>query len=246
MKTGTHKKYTEQAKRGIKGEAFFESLISEYSLPNQIVGLKDLGIDYICQWVYEDKPSWILYGVQVKTFSPGKRTGPKFIETEKRGFNRLNKYRISNPNLKVDDRTLCYWQSLGMPVYLFAICDQGQKLDCYYRRYTPDLTKDKIDVSKIDSYSSFYKVNDNASFIAFADAKKREGGFARDLFIDYIRWNYFKGFIAYVDPRTIGLNQFPPQARTIFGDLFDIYKDRICETYNFTKGFLEKRCGGDS
>jgi hypothetical protein len=64
-----YKKYTAQAKAGIKGEAFFEALVSDYSLPHHIVGLKDVGIDYICEWVYGDKPTGLLYAVQVKTLS---------------------------------------------------------------------------------------------------------------------------------------------------------------------------------
>lgn len=63
MGNNQYKKYTAQAKAGIKGEAFFEALISDYSLPHHIVGSKDLGIDYICEWVYGDKPTGILYAV---------------------------------------------------------------------------------------------------------------------------------------------------------------------------------------
>ncbi|MGH8067350.1 MAG: hypothetical protein ACRERE_19385 [Candidatus Entotheonellia bacterium] len=62
----SYKRYTIQAKRWIKGEAFFEALISDYSLPHHIVSPKDVGIDYICEWVYGDRPTGILYAVQVK------------------------------------------------------------------------------------------------------------------------------------------------------------------------------------
>ncbi len=57
MTDSGYKKYTAQAKAGIKGESFFEALVSDYSLPHHIVGLKDIGIDYICEWVYGDKPT---------------------------------------------------------------------------------------------------------------------------------------------------------------------------------------------
>ena len=46
MSEEEYKKYTLQARRGIKGEAFFEALISDYCIPHQIVGPKDIGIDY--------------------------------------------------------------------------------------------------------------------------------------------------------------------------------------------------------
>jgi len=72
MASDDYKKYTIQAKRGIKGEAFFELLVSDYSLPHQVVGPKDIGIDYFCEWVYGDRPTGILYAVQVKTFSEEK------------------------------------------------------------------------------------------------------------------------------------------------------------------------------
>jgi len=69
MTNSDYKKYTAQAKAAIKGEAFFEALISDYSIPHHVVGLKDVGIDYFCEWVYGDKPTGILYAVQVKTLS---------------------------------------------------------------------------------------------------------------------------------------------------------------------------------
>ena len=69
MVDSDYKKYTAQAKAAIKGEAFFETLVSDYSVPHRIKGPKDVGIDYICEWVYGDKPTGILYAVQVKTFS---------------------------------------------------------------------------------------------------------------------------------------------------------------------------------
>lgn len=232
MDENGYKKYTIQARIGIKGEAFFESLISEHSLPNQIVGPKDIGIDYICQWVYKDKPTQILYAVQVKTFSI-ETAKPKFTEVDER-LNLLEKYQINYEKLAIDNKTLSYWQTLGIPVYLFAICYQEAKIDCYYKRFTPVLTKDNKDQSQ----ESFYKVNRNNSFIAFAVPKKRIGGFARDLFIDYIRWNYYKGSIAYLNPRDIGLNQFPDA--NIFPELFQEYQVKIIATYNKTKSYIEQ------
>ena len=58
-----YKQYTIQAKRGIKGEAYFESLISDYSIPHRVSGPKDVGIDYFCEWVFDDRPTgcYLLY-----------------------------------------------------------------------------------------------------------------------------------------------------------------------------------------
>ena len=240
MNNDTYKKYTIQAKRGIKGEAFFESLVSDYSLPHRIVGPKDLGIDYICEWVYGDRPTGILYAVQIKTFTQ-KTAKPQFVEIDRK-LNGLHKYRIANPNLTIDEKTLHYWQGLGMPVYLFAIvqtsADTGdrERLDCYYKRFTRVLTTNTKQ-EELD----FYKVNDGTSFIAFADPNERKLGFARDLFIDYIKWSYYKGSIVYLKPRTIGLNQFAADD-SVFIDILREYSERVCFTYTKTRDFLEKYC----
>lgn len=239
MNQDTYKKYTLQAKRGIKGEAFFESLISEYSIPHSIVGPKDVGVDYICEWVHGYEPTGILFAVQIKTFSE-ETASPKFVEVEAR-LNGLQKYMISNPHLKIDKKTLHYWKGLGMPVYLFAIVQTTdntghENMDCYYKRFTQVLTTG----TKQDGLG-FYKVNRGMSFIAFADEHKKIQGFARDLFIDYIRWSYHKGSITYLNPRSIGLNQFPEE-NSLFQDMVKEYREQVCATYSRTRDFLEMFC----
>lgn len=231
-----YKKYTLQAKRGIKGESFFESLVSDYCLPHQIVGPKDLGIDYICEWIYGDKPTGVLFAVQIKTFSE-ETAIPNLVDKNDR-LNQLEKYEIKNSNFKkINEKTLYYWKGLGIPVYLFAICiNSNGDLDCYYKRLTASLTKD-IDMETFNCYSDFFKVNDGNLFRAYKDPEKKIGGFARDLFIDYIRWNYYKGSIAYLSPRDMGLEQFPED--NIFPELFDEYKDKIIPTYLKTRSYLE-------
>jgi hypothetical protein len=85
-----YKKYTIQAKTCVKGEAFFESLLSDYCIPHKVTGTKDIGIDYFCEWVYENKPSGVLFAVQVKTFSE-KSAKPKLVDSMDRN-NHLCKY----------------------------------------------------------------------------------------------------------------------------------------------------------
>jgi hypothetical protein len=216
-------------------------LISDYSIPHHIVGPKDIGIDYICEWTYGDKPTGVLYAVQVKTF-PESNAKPKLIDEVQ--LNGLKKYGISNQHLIIDDRTLQYWKGLGIPVYLVAIIQSEalsneQRLNCYYKRFTPVLTG-STEQKKLD----FSKVNDGTSFIAFAHPTENALGFARDLYIDYMRWSYYKGFITYLPPKTIGLNQFPDEDG-VFVDLFKDYKDRVCLTYTKTKSFLEQHCRAD-
>jgi len=226
MNNDEYKKYTIQAKRGIKGEAFLESLVSDYCLPHQVVGPKDIGIDYICEWVHGDKPTGILFAVQVKTFSED-TAKPKFIEVDNK-LNKLCKYDICNSNLIIDENTLHYWRGLGMPVYLFAIIQRltdkkEERLDCYYKRFTQILTKEEWP-EKSDFYREFYKVNKGNLFIAFKNPVIRKYGFARDLFIDHVRCCYCKGSIIYMDPHSVGLKQFPKFA--LFKDLFQEYKEQ--------------------
>jgi hypothetical protein len=236
MKSSSNKKYTEQAQRCIKGESFFESIISEFAIPHHIVGQKDIGIDYICEWVFGDKPTGVLFAVQIKTFA---HSSAKINFKVKNGQNRLDEYKISNPNFKIDIDTLKYWQGLGMPAFLFAVLDDDDgKLKCFYKRYTSILTKDEISLSGFDYQDKFYKVSEDVRFKAFADMKERTNGFARDLFIDHIRWNYFKGSIVYLNPRSLGLKQFPED--NIFPELFNEYKDKISLTYSKTEKYLRK------
>jgi hypothetical protein len=51
-----------------------------------------------------------------------------------------------------------------------------------------------------------------------------------DLFIDYTRWNYFKGSITYLNPRKLGLQEFPEEG--VFVDFFAEYYQQIINTYN--------------
>ena len=138
-----YKKYTAQAKAAIKGEAFFESIVSDYSIPHHISGPKDIGIDYFCEWVYGDKPSGILYAVQVKTLA--KRNVKIKSLGINTGLNELAKFDINNQHLHINAITLDYWRGLGIPVYLFAVIysdssDESEKIDCYYKRFTQSLT----------------------------------------------------------------------------------------------------------
>jgi hypothetical protein len=231
-----YKKYTAQAKASIKGEAFFEALVSDYSVPHHIVGPKDVGIDYICEWVYGDRPTGILYAVQVKTLSV-RNVRLKNLGRKER-YNELEEYEIVNSNLYIDDRTLQYWRGFGMPVYLFVIIyseplDQGGQLDCFYKRFTVVLT-----TPRTQEQENFYKVNNGTAFLAFADQQSKKYGFARDLFIDLIRCSYYKGSISYISPRTIGLEQFPDED-TVFGDLLMEYHENVYASYAKTRHFLD-------
>jgi hypothetical protein len=241
MNFDDYKKYTIQAKTGIKGEAFFELLLSEHALPHRIVGSKDIGIDYICEWTYGDKPTGILFAVQVKTFAE-KIATPEFVDIHTT-HNGLKRYRICNPKLKIDAKTLNYWKGLGIPVFLFAVVVKAtsQEMNCFYRRYTPLLTSTSADPCG-KYYEWFYLANEGVSFHAFKDASRRTQGFARDLFIDHVRCSYAKGSISYLNPRTMGLNQF--KADAVFNDLFKEYEEPIRSAYENTGKYLKALARG--
>lgn len=236
----SYKHYKPEAKIGIKGESFFETLISEYCIPHHITGPKDIGIDYICEWVHADKPSGILFAVQVKTST--KENVKMIPDNTGNALNNLPKYEIKNINFKITPADLCYWKGLGIPFYLFVIIEQKnsdgtKKLDCYYKRFTPILTRELVIDKSKDFKKEFYQVNKGSSFIAFNYEEKREGGFARDLFFDHVRCCYHKGTIALFDPTLMGLKTFPRKA--VYEDLFDSYKNQICSVYEETKRFLK-------
>lgn len=241
MKDIKNKEFTAQAKASIKGEAFFESLVSDYSIPHHIVGLKDVGIDYICEWVYGDRPTGILYAVQVKTFSQP-NFSKKYVKANGLDSrNQLDKYRIKHNLLNIRVTTQEYWRGLGIPIYLFVIvCSKTQghynTFDCYYKRFTSILTAN----NKQDG-EYFYRVNKGTTFLAFADQQDRKGGFARDLFVDLIRCYYSKGLIFYISPQKIGLEQFPEQ-NAVFKGVINEYRESICNTYKKTKSLLETMC----
>jgi hypothetical protein len=115
-----------------------------------------------------------------------------------------------------------------MPVYLFAVLESAANgegsLDCYYKRFTAYLAKDVVD-DQVEFYKEFYRVNEGTLFLAFGPLGKRNCGFARDLFIDHVRWSYYRGQIDYPNPQAIGISRWGP--RSVFLDLFDRYEDRI-------------------
>ena len=237
MTGSDYKKYTTQAKAAIKGEAFFEALVSDYSIPHHVVGLKDVGIDYICEWVFGDKPTGVLFAVQVKTLS-ARYAKPESLGINK-GHNELNSFKITNHHLDIDEKTLKYWRGLGMPVYLFAIIypaleGHGEQLNCYYKRFTRVLT-----TNKTQEEECFYQVNRDTNFLAFVDPVSNRFGFARDLYIDLMRCLYYKGSISYISPRTLGLEQFP-ESDVVINDLFKEYEDNIYKTIEQTEELIEQ------
>ena len=231
-------KYAANAKTCIKGEAFFESLIAEYAIPHHIEGPKDIGVDYICEWANGDAPTGILFAAQVKTYEVKKKSAPKSMGVINPTHNALEAFSICNTNLTIKQSTLDYWTGLGLPAYLFVVALTKGGRSLYYKRYS------RILIDHIDPKGEhFYRVDDNAHrFKAFAKEETRvQGfqGFARDLFVDLMRWSYSKGSIAWVNPRKLGLLQFPEE-ENVFDEFVETYKLQITETYSNMKKHLKK------
>jgi hypothetical protein len=239
MADDDYKKYTESARRGIKGEAFFESLVVDHAIPHRIARQNDLGIDFLCEWIDRDRPSGILFLAQVKTTTS---------DVVKSGFvcrsrlNGLNMYTLTGAD-KVDDRTINYWKGLGLPAFLFYVIENRSngRLDCYHKRYTPLLDGFPGPDDETGS-KAFYLVNNGAIFLAFADAQNEIGGFARDLIIDYARLSYSKGHIVQLTPSQLGFWPFPnkenPDVVRYFGELVRWHRAKIQETCEWTTDLL--------
>ena len=175
---------------------------------NKIVGHRDIGVDYICEWLNGDTPSRILFGVQVKT------TERKDIELTPKGVNRrlneLSKFEIKPPAFDIEPKTIEYWNGLNIPLYLFLVKkNKEDSFDCYYSRLTPILHKSDTDTSdKIKKIREdiFYKANNRSEFIAVVEKQGMDGGFARDLLVDSIRCSYQSGSVSYRDPGEFRIN----------------------------------------
>jgi len=220
-------KYLKSKQIGNKGEAFFENLISEYAIAHKIDSSKDVGLDFLCEWVYGETPTQLLFGVQVKT-----RTNQKIeLVRERSNLNLLREYKS---NFSIKQATLNYWKGFNFPVFLFLINKKGEDMNCFYKRYTSILHG-----KQEENRESFYEVNDKNDFLAFVHEKNFCGGFCRDLFFDHLRCQHSKGMLSGINPQDLGLSYW--KADVLYKGVFDNYKKQIRETfgkYNKFKKFF--------
>jgi len=211
-------KYLKSKQTGNKGEAFFESLISEYAIAHKIDSSKDVGLDFLCEWVYGEKPTQLLFGIQVKTRN---KKSFKLIKAKSR-LNSLPEYK-SSFTIKKD--TLDYWRGFDFPVFLFLINIEDKDINCFYKRYTPILHGKETEKEAV-----FYKANDKNKFSAFIHTQNFCGGFCRDLFFDNLRCQHNKGMLSGVNPQDLGLSYW--KFDTLYRGVFDDYKKQIKETFD--------------
>jgi len=235
-----YKKYADSAVKGIRGEAFYESLVVGHTIPHRIARQNDLGADFLCEWVCGDKPTGLLFLAQVKMTTTDqvtpKRTG--------QGLNLLERYTLTGIE-KIDPETLAYWKGLGFPPFLFVVIENKSTklLECYYKRYTPLLDGQSSEDDQTGS-RAFYHVNDGNTFRAFADPDQRLWGFARDLIIDYARLSYSRGYIVRLRPSELGFWPFPTRAHPdhlhVFDELVGWHRKQIEETTDWTLELLRR------
>lgn len=204
---------------GNRGEAFLEFIMSKHCLMHRIVGYKDVGIDYICEWLKGNIPSRILFGIQVKT---SERKDIKLIGKGKnKGLNELERFLIKPLPFTIKPETFAYWEGLEIPLYLFSIIRNSENnFNGYYLRLTPILHKKNNNKNKLEEIKKgvFFKANKNSDFIDLVKKKKMSGGFVRDLFIDSVRCSYQNGNISYRNPKDFGLDNWPKDI-VIFPDV---------------------------
>lgn len=213
--------------KGDKAESFFETIIRDVASPIKVRGSLDIGVDYFCEYNNKETPTGVVFAAQVKFRS----ASIKFIGKDTR-LNLLDTYQIK-PTVSIEPKTKNYWKLLGIPTYLFVVIPDGENFDLYYKRFTPSLLG-----KTPESSCPFYKVNRGIHLCAFA--KDKIGGFTRDLYIDQIRSDYSKGLVTYLNPRRLGLEQFPNiDSDMYFTDILVEYRKELEKTYSQLKVALD-------
>ena len=229
----TKPKITKNIQLCNQGEGFLESLLSQNVILHQVKGGNDVGIDYFCEWINtNDESSNILFTVQLKTTRKDNVILQNVGNNSR--LNKLDQYEIKRTNKNgkangnydneslIKKETREYWKGFEIPVYLF-VAVIGSKNQLFYKRYTPILHE-----TQKRNNEKFHLVNNKNLFLAFVE--DNQGGFCRDLFIDYVRCNYKKGSLLYKSPKDFGLKQFTED--DFYKDLFKnkIYKDAFIKT----------------
>lgn len=207
--------YLKSKQKGNKGEALVESILSDHAIVHKIDGSKDIGIDMICEWVNGERPTQLMFGVQVKTLDIKLK-----LKKEKSKINWLEEY---NGSVSIKQVTLDYWRGFDFPVFVFLVDLKSSKI--YYKRYT-SIVHGLI----LHTVEPFYLATKGGKFQAYVQGGKHTWGFCRDLFFDHLRCQHNKGALSGVNPKDLGLRGWTKEA--LYKGVFDQYKNRIRATYN--------------
>lgn len=215
------------------GEAFVESVLSEYAIVHKIDGSKDVGLDMLCEWVKGEIPTQILFGIQVKTTRKLLKTR---IETN--GANYLEGYK---KHVFIKETTLDYWKGFDFPVFVFlVVIPENINRILYYKRYTPIL-HEQVEAKKEPFYSAL-KDDKFQAYVPGPERWPKTGGFCRDLFFDCLRCQHNKGLLSGVDPKSLGLEGWSKDV--LYEGVYDEYMDKILSTlkeYKKYERFLTTR-----
>lgn len=204
---------------GNMGEAFVESVLSEYAIVHKIDGSKDVGLDMLCEWVKREKPTQLLFGIQVKTTRKMLKT-----KVKTNGANFLDGYK---KHISVGKATLEYWSGFDFPVFVFLVTvAENETKILYYKRYT-SILHEKQEPKKEPFYLAL-KDDKFQAYVPGTTTWPKTGGFCRDLFFDSLRCQHSKGLLSGVDPRNLGLEGWTKDA--LYKGVYDQYKDKILMT----------------
>lgn len=221
---------------GNRGEAFLEFIMSRHALMHKVVGYKDIGIDYLCEWIIEGKPTRVLFGIQVKTSDIADIRLEHLGRNKKLNGLEIYKFNKIIPSWNITEKTINYWFGFEIPLYLFFVLKDKQNFNCYYQRLTPNLhKKDKNKaIKEIQDYKNndMYLVNENDSFRAIVKRGKQDGGFSRDLFFDSVRCVYNLGSLNYRNSLEFGLEGWETEGTyvDILGEEDRPYMDKLENT----------------
>ncbi|OGC46870.1 hypothetical protein A2713_00040 [candidate division WWE3 bacterium RIFCSPHIGHO2_01_FULL_35_17] len=207
--------FLKSKQKGNKGEALVESALSEYAIVHRVNGSNDIGLDMLCEWVTGEKPTQLMFGIQVKTL----KKNLKDLQ-HKSELNWLPEYKGT---VSINKKTLNYWRGLDFPVFVFFV--DLEKSRIYYKRYTSILHDLKSHIEE-----PFYLVAENNQFKAYVQGKTHTWGFCRDLFFDHLRCQHNKGNLSGVDPNKLGLKGWSNEV--LYKGVFDQYQDKIATTFN--------------
>lgn len=228
------KQYIRTQQLANRGESFVENILSGFALAHKVDQSKDLGLDFICEWVHGEKPTQLLFGIQVKTRSEPRITPAEPLVSH---LNGLDQFNISFDGDNFNQNTLDYWEGFNFPVFVFLVHMNGSVLDCYYKRYTPIIHN-----SAKPTEEHFYKVWKENQFLAFIDRTgadyPKTGGFCRDLFFDHLRCQHNKGMLSGVDPAQLGLSGYRDGA--LYEGVYSQYASKIKSTFEKYKKYIDQ------
>lgn len=163
--------YTDEKRRGNIGEAFVQYILSSFCLIHKIDGSQDLGNDFICELTKGEFPTNILFYVQVK-------------------------YWKNKPQDSQIAKTIEYWKSSSIPVYLFWVKDSKKLPELNANIFDPEIT---IPLLRYKRYTPIVHKNKEEKMKHFCQFTRRQ--FLRDLMVDYARCLYKRGMTTVIEKR---------------------------------------------